>query len=134
MLRFLLDTDICSFLINCRFPEVRQQALRLPRASMGISAVTRAELRYGALLKGTGELRRLIEGFLEEFECRSWDSECADIHAEIHVHLKRTGAPAGANDTLIAAHALALDVTLVTHNTRHFEKVPGLRLADWVNP
>ncbi len=132
MLRYLLDTDTCSFLINYKFPEVRQQALKLPRASMGISAVTRAELRYGALLKGSGELRRLIDGFLSEFECRSWDSECADTHAEILVYLKKTGAPAAANDTMIAAHAIALDVTLVTHNTRHFEKVPGLRLVDWV--
>jgi tRNA(fMet)-specific endonuclease VapC len=132
MLRYLLDTDTCSFLINHRFPEVRQQALKLPRAAMGISAVTRAELRYGAFLKGPGELRRLIEGFLTEFECHSWGSDCADVHGEIRVQLKKIGAPATALDTMIAAHAIALDVTLVTHNTRHFENVPGLRMVDWV--
>jgi tRNA(fMet)-specific endonuclease VapC len=134
VLRYLLDTDICSFLINGRFPEIEKRVQRLPRSAIGISNITRAELRYGALLKGSARLIKTLDSFLTEFESYSWDNECADIYAEIRVHLKKTGAPATANDTMIAAHARSLDVTLVTHNTRHFEKVPGLRLADWVNP
>jgi len=133
MLRYLLDTDICSFLINARFPEIEHRVQKLSLASMGISSLTRAELNYGAQLKGSGRLIQLVESFLSNFKCHSWDANCADIHAEIRVHLKKSDAAAAAIDTMIAAHAIALDVTLVTHNTRHFENVPGLRLADWVN-
>jgi tRNA(fMet)-specific endonuclease VapC len=132
VLRYLLDTDTCSFLINGRFPEVEHRIHKLPLVTIGISTVTRAELRYGALLKGSARLIQTVDVFLGQFENQSWDQACADVHAEIRAHLKKSGAPATALDTMIAAHAIALDVTLVTHNTRHFEKVPSLRMVDWV--
>lgn len=132
-MRYLLDTDTCSFLIDGRFVEVQQRALALPIDDLAISVITRSELRFGVELKKSNKLDRLVNSFLAEFQCLPWTARCADIHAVIRAQLQRSGSPIGGFDTLIAAHALALDVTLVTHNTRHFEKVPGLRLADWVN-
>jgi len=131
--RYLLDTDTCSYLIDGRFVEVQQRALSLPINDLAISVITRSELRFGVELKKSYKLDRLVNSFLSEFQCLPWTASCADIHAAIRAQLQRSGSPIGGFDTLIAAHALALDMTLVTHNTRHFEKVPGLRLADWVN-
>ena len=132
-MRYLLDTDTCSYLIDGRFVEVQQRALSLPINDLAISVITRSELRFGAELKKSIKLDRLVNRFLAEFQCLPWTASCADIHAAIRAQLQRSGSPIGGFDTLIAAHALALDMTLVTHNTRHFEKVPGLRLADWVS-
>jgi tRNA(fMet)-specific endonuclease VapC len=131
--RYLLDTDTCSYLIDGRFPEVQQRVLAQPIGAFGISVITRAELRYGAELKGSIKLHRLVNGFLAEFESLSWTAHCADIHASLRAKLKNAGAPIGGFDTLIAAHALALNLTLISHNVRHFRKVPGLNVEDWVN-
>jgi tRNA(fMet)-specific endonuclease VapC len=132
-MRYLLDTDTCSYLISGRFPEVQQRSLALPITDLGISVITRTELRFGAELKGSNKLDRLVNYFLAEFESLPWTNSCADIHAEIRAKLQKSGTPICGFDTLIAAHALALNLTLITHNARHFEKVPGLRLEDWVN-
>jgi tRNA(fMet)-specific endonuclease VapC len=132
--RYLLDTDTCSYLIDGRFPEVRQRALALPISEIGISVITRAELRFGVELKRSGKLDRLVSGFLAEFKCLPWTPSCADIHASIRAKLQKSGLPIGGFDTMIAAHAIALDVTLISHNLKHFGKVPGLQLEDWVNP
>ena len=130
-MRYLLDTDTCSYLIDGRFPEIQQRAL--PIAELGLSVITRSELRFGVELRKSDKLDRFVSSFLAEFACLPWTARCADIHAVIRAQLELSGSPIGGFNTLIAAHALALDMTLVTHNTRHFEKVPGLRLLDWVN-
>ena len=112
---------------------MQQRALALPIAELGISVITRSELRFGAELKESTRLSRLVSHFLAEFACLPWTASCADVHAEIRAKLHKSGSPIGGFDALIAAHALALDVALITHNVRHFEKAPGLRLEDWVN-
>lgn len=84
-------------------------------------------------LKGSIKLHRLVNCFLAEFESLTWSAQCADIHASLRSKLKNAGSPIGGFDTLIATHALALNLTLTTHNVRHFEKVPRLHVEDWVN-
>jgi tRNA(fMet)-specific endonuclease VapC len=132
MQRFLLDTDTCSFLISNRFPEVSQRAMQLPKSALMFSSVTRAELLYGVRLKASEKLERLVTRFLAEFDCQAWDSACADVHASLRLQLKNSGTPIGGFDTMIAAHALRLGATLVSHNSKHFTRVADLRCVDWV--
>ena len=77
--------------------------------------------------------RGLIDHFLLRLPNIAWTNQAADHYGEIKTLHKRQGTPIGELDTQIAAHALAEDLILVTHNTRHFEKVPGLQLEDWMN-
>ncbi len=132
-MRYLLDTDTCSYLMDGRFPEVQQRLLAVAISEIGISVITRAELRFGVELKQSVKLDRLVTGFLAEFKSLPWTASCADVHAAIRAKLQKSGAPIGGFDTLIAAHAIALDATLISHNQKHFGKVPGLRLEDWVD-
>ncbi len=107
--------------------------LALEKNEVAISAVTRAEMRYGlALLQPGDKRRRLVDLLLNEFPVLAWTREAADRYREIAAHLHQTGQPIGAMDTQIAAHALVLGLPLVTHNTRHFMRVPGLKLQDWL--
>ena len=64
--------------------------------------------------------------------CRYWTAQAADIYGETHTLLMKKGQPIGIMDVQIAAHALAENLILVTHNTRHFERIPGLKLEDWM--
>lgn len=115
---YLLDTNIVSYFLR--------------RSS--ISAMTRAELRFGqAAMKPEDRRRSLIDHFLLRLPNIAWTSQAADVYGDIKAVHKRAGTPIGELDTQIAAHAFAENLILVTHNTRHFEKVPGLKLEDWMN-
>lgn len=106
-MRYLLDTDTCSYLRDGQFPKVRQRALG-PLSDIGVSVITRAELRFGVELKQSGKLDRLVTGFLAEFKSLSWTASSADVHAAIRARLQKSGAPIGGIDTVIASHAIAL--------------------------
>jgi len=100
---------------------------------VAISAVVLAELLYGARVSLRPEeniehLRR----FATLVEVVSFDHTCAEAYSHLRAALRRLGRPAGKTDMLTAAAALAQDATLVTHNTRHFEAIPGLRVVDWI--
>ncbi len=133
MLRYLLDTDICSYAIK------RKQAKLLDRVRQGfereeicISVITRGELLYGLeLVPEAISLRRAVLGFLDTIPCHNWTSRAADHYAKLRAAQKISGKPIGYMDTQIAAHALAEDLTLVTHNTRHFKGIGGLNIENW---
>lgn len=133
-MRYLLDTNIVSYFVK----GISASLVQRMRAGVGaqniaISAVTRAELRYGVeLMDKFDKRRRRIELVLKEFPTLPWSSDAADEFGRIRAYLKRNGRRVGEFDTLIAAHALAEKLILVTHNTRHFENVPGLKLEDWM--
>jgi tRNA(fMet)-specific endonuclease VapC len=133
--RYLLDTDIVSYLIRRHDPglEARFKA-RLP-SSICVSAVTRAELMYG--LKGLPQQHRLqvdVPYFLGMIRVLPWDEKCADLYAEIRHHLTRSGNLIGELDMMIAANAMAIDAVLVTNNTRHFERIlMPLKLENWAS-
>jgi tRNA(fMet)-specific endonuclease VapC len=99
-----------------------------------ISAVTRAELRYGVARRpGATRLAELVEAFLGVARTAPWDANAADRLGALRAGLAASGAGTlGAWDEMIAAHALALDAVLVTGNTRHFQRVPGLVIEDWI--
>ena len=106
---------------------------RYQHPGLPLATHTRAETRYGLGLLNANDKRRASVGLLlHAFPALAWTLDSADLYGEIAAHLQQTGQTIGAMDTMIAAHALAEDLILVTHNTRHFERVPGLKLEDWV--
>ncbi|MDB5869704.1 MAG: vapC 2 [Polaromonas sp.] len=133
-LRYLLDTNIVSYYLRRSKPQLEARVSdALGQQTIAISALTRAELRFGqAGMNAEDRRRSLIDHFLLRLPNLAWTSQAADHYGAIKALHKRQGTPIGELDTQIAAHALAEDLILVTHNTRHFEKVPGLKLEDWM--
>lgn len=133
-MRYLLDTNIVSYFVKgVSASLVQRMQAGVDAQDIAISAVTRAELRYGVeLMDKFDKRRRRIELVLKEFPTLPWSIAAADEFGRIRAYLKRNGRPVGEFDTQIAAHALAEKLILVTHNTRHFENVPHLKLEDWM--
>lgn len=134
MIRYLLDTNIVSYYLRRASPALEERvndALR--QRSIAISVITRAELRYGQMGMAPVDRRRpLIDSFLLRLPSVEWGCDAADRYGALRHTLKTQGTPIGDMDTLIAAHAQAEELILVTHNTRHFENVPSLTLEDWM--
>ena len=137
MTRFVLDTDICIYLLNQR-PEHEHILQRMDGRSYGeilLSAITLAELRYGIAASQRREANlSKLELFLAQFEVVPFDEAAAASYGSIRAHLRAKGMPIGPLDTLIAGHAKTLEATLVTNNTAKFSRVPGLALENWLEP
>ncbi|MGK2927189.1 MAG: type II toxin-antitoxin system VapC family toxin [Lysobacterales bacterium] len=130
--RFLLDTNILSELVRRPQGQVAKCIEREGERSICTSIVVAAELRFGAQELGSERLSRQLETILGAIEILPLE-EPADLHyASIRCALERRGELIGPNDLLIAAHALALENTLVTANEREFSRVPGLLVANWL--
>lgn len=134
MTPYLLDTNIVSYFVKGIHPGLHaRMVLALQAQDLAISVITRAEVRYGAELMAAEDKRRArIDLLLQDLPALRWTAAAADIYGEIKALLKRQGTPIGEMDTQIAAHALAEDLTLITRNTRQFERIPGLKLEDWM--
>lgn len=130
-MKYLLDTNICIYLINTRPEHVLQRFRRHAASEVGISAITVGELASGVAKSGSERHLGTLERFLAPLEVVPFDDACAWHYGRLRAALARVGTPIGAMDQLIAAHALSLDLTLVTHNTREFQRVPGLRVENW---
>ena len=131
---YLLDTNIISYFINdYQLALVERVAQAMASQTAAISVITQAELRYGqAGMVAVDKRRMAIDLVLTQVIVLPWTAAAADQYGAIKHTLKRQGKPIGDMDTLIAAHALAEKLILVTHNTRHFENVPHLKLEDWM--
>lgn len=132
-MRFMLDTNICIYVIKRRPPSVLAMLLQHEAAGIGVSIVTVCELAYGAMKSGSARNQSALQQFLEPLEVADFDRGAAMVYATVRTQLEAAGKPIGPLDTQIAAHALSLDVTLVSNNTREFARVPGLKLANWVS-
>lgn len=134
-MKFLLDTNICVFVIRQKSLVVAQRFRQVPTGDLAISVVTLAELRYGADKSlQPNKNHSALNSFLAPLEVVDFDSAAADQYGKIRSDLERRGLPIGALDTLIAAHALSLGIRLVTNNTREFSRIVGLMLEDWTIP
>ena len=129
---FLLDTNVCIAFLNARDPRVRDQLLAIDPESVSLCSVVKAELLYGARnsQQVDANLGRLV-GFFEAFSSFAFDDGAAEHYGMVRAQLQREGRLIGANDLMIAAIALANDVTLVSRNQDDFRRIPGLRLASW---
>lgn len=132
-IHFLLDTNIVSYFLRRSSTALEQQVLDgLQQGQLAVSTLTRAELRFGQAAMAADDKRRaLIDQFLTQLPNLAWTEEAADQYGQIRAAHKKMGTPIGELDTQIAAHAMALKLTLVTHNLRHFERVQGLTVEDW---
>lgn len=132
---FLLDTNICIYLINRRagHEKLLERIARYEYGDVLISTVTLAELEFGVAKSARGaENRNRLDLFLARFELEPFDAGAAAAYGPIRASLESRGSPIGPLDTLIAAHALALGATLVTNNAREFAKVSGLKVENWL--
>jgi tRNA(fMet)-specific endonuclease VapC len=133
-MRYMLDTNICIYTIKHRPPEVVAALRRHAADGLGVSAITVAELFFGAAKSGSGRNLTALAHFLEPLEIADFDRSAAAAYGPLRAALESAGTPIGPLDTQIAAHALALDATLVSNNLREFSRVPGLKLANWAGP
>ena len=130
MTRYLLDTNVISELVRNPAGSVARR-IEPVRNRCITSILVVAEIRYGVRKRGSTRLARLIQPILESIEIMGWDSPADDAYATLRCELEAAGTPIGSNDLLIAAHALALDCTLVSENEREFRHVPGLKVENW---
>ena len=129
--RYLLDTNMASYVIKGNVPRVREKLLRVPITDVGISVMTEAELRFGVTRKPeAARLKLAVDEFLLRVDILLWDSSAAQQYAILRSALEDAGAPMGNMDMMIAAQALAAAVVLVTHD-RVFQRVKQLKLEDW---
>jgi len=132
--RYMLDTNIVAYAKNNRPEVVYERMSRFDPEDLCVSVITLAELEYGVFNSSNPERNQLaLTLFLANIEVVPFDDDAAVEYGRIRADLKRKGMPIGANDLMIAAHAKSLGVTLVTNNTREFERVEGLMLEDWAS-
>lgn len=129
---FLLDTNTLSDLIRNPAGRVAQRIAEVGTDRICTSLIVVCELRFGALKKGSPKLSQRMDMILDGIEILSLESPMEEAYADIRVVLERAGLPIGPNDLLIAAQALTLRLTVVTHNTNEFSRVPGLSVVNWL--
>lgn len=131
-MRYLLDTNVCVMYLNGESMTVRRQLQAMDLEEVAVCSVVKAELFYGAMRSvNPDESWRKQQRFLEVFVSLPFDDIAALIAGRVRAQLAASGTPIGANDLLIAAIAIANNLTLVTHNTREFSRVSELRMEDW---
>ena len=129
---YLLDTNILSDLIRNPFGPVAQRIEAVGAKAVCTSIIVAAELRYGCAKKGSPRLQARVEDILATIPVLPLEVPADADYGRQRAQLEASGQPIGGNDLLIAAHALALGLTLVTHNTREFSRIVGLQVEDWL--
>ena len=131
-MKCLLDTNMCIYLIKKKPPHVLERFNDYSVGEIGVSSITVAELRYGVeKSQRPAQNRRALGQFLIPLVVADFDEPAAEAYGRVRAALEAQGKSIGALDTLIAAHALSLEATLVTNDTREFSQVPDLGLANW---
>jgi tRNA(fMet)-specific endonuclease VapC len=132
MPEYMLDTDIASYIMNGKSPALLKKLQTVPTSAVCISAITKSEIMYGVEISPRQQKdRAALEFFLRHIQVLDYPADAAADYGNIRAALKSRGAQIGPNDTLIAAHARCLGLTLVTNNTREFGRVPGLKVENW---
>lgn len=129
---YLLDTNICIYIINEQPAQVLQRLIQVGRESLVISAVTVAELAFGIAKSTRADSRAKLENFLSKFPILDWDQGAAWVYGDVRKALEAKGQRIGERDLLLACQALALGAVMVTNNTREFERIEGLKLENWI--
>ena len=132
MLRFMLDTDICIYVLRHQYPSL-QAHLNRHAESLAVSTVVLSELYFGAENSSRpDENHRVLESFAARLSVLPFDASAAWHSGRVRAELKRAGRPIGAYDLMIAGHARSAGLTLVTNNAREFGRVPGLVVENWL--
>lgn len=132
MARYMLDTDICSYIMKRSNDRLLKKLRRVSPNDVCISVITKAELLFGVEVSARRQHdEAALVAFLRHVVIMDFGDGAAPQYANIRAELKTRGTLIGANDLFIAAHARSLDLTLVTNNTREFGRVRDLRLENW---
>jgi tRNA(fMet)-specific endonuclease VapC len=128
----MLDTNICSYIIRNRPQSIKEKFQEVEQNhTVALSSIVVSELLYGATKKDSTKLMRVVSAFIDNFIIYDYSKISAQSYGNIRTDLEKKGKIIGANDLLIASHALSLGAVLVTNNRREFERVEGLVLEDW---
>jgi tRNA(fMet)-specific endonuclease VapC len=131
-MRYLLDTNILSSLIRDPQGRIAERIKVVGEQAICTSIVVAAELRYGAAKKASPRLTEQVEAVLGVIEILPLELPADEIYGSIRTQLELAGTPIGGNDLIIAAHAITLDLTLVSDNEGEFTRVAGLRIENWL--
>lgn len=129
---YLLDTNICIYLINHKPQQVFERFRQYQLGQLAVSSITASELAFGVEKSGSERNKQALKKFLSPLEILPYDEQAIWHYAQLRHDLQSKGQTIGSLDMLIAAHALALDVVLVTNNTKEFERIERLKLENWV--
>ena len=131
-MRYMLDTNVCIDYLKGNSEKIRDRIISAPDDTLCVSAITFSELMFGVENSSNREKNLVaLNFFLLKIDIVPYDDQAAAAYGEIRKQLKQEGNLIGGMDMLIAAHARASDSVLVTHNTREFNRVQGLRIEDW---
>ncbi len=131
-MRYMLDTNIVSYLIRERLPDAEDLLAGIDRGETGLSVCVKAELTFGALLEPEATKRnKRLEQFLRSIKILPWDEAACDHYADIAAKLEAIGEKIGHFDEMIAAHARSQGCVMITNNIRHFARIPGLSITNW---
>ena len=131
-MKYLIDTNICIYIMNKRPPAVIKKFKRFELGEIGISTITVSELQYG-VSKSNHRKKNAdrLEEFLAPLEMLTYDQMAARVYGDIHFQLENLGQPIGPLDLLIAAHAISRDLVLITNNEREFKRIKRLKVENW---
>lgn len=130
--RYLLDTNIISDMVRNPAGRAAARLAQVDDRQVCTSIVVASEIRFGVIRRNSPRLTAQVEAVLSSLPILAFEEPADSRYGELRAHLERAGQPIGYNDLFVAAHALALDLTLVTDNQREFSHVPGLRLENWL--
>jgi tRNA(fMet)-specific endonuclease VapC len=131
-MKYMLDTNICIYLIKQQPPKVLKHFKAHTVGDIGLSSITLAELRYGvSKSRHIEKNQQALDEFILPLEIADFEEKAAQEYGVIRAELERAGRPIGSMDMLIGAHAHALGVTLVTNNTKEFKQIKKLKIVDW---
>jgi tRNA(fMet)-specific endonuclease VapC len=130
--RFLLDTNIVSDLVRHPRGRIAERIAEVGEQHICTSIIVAAELRYGAAKKGSSRLTAQLEAVLAAVDVLALEAPVDAVYGELRARLEQAGQSIGANDLLIAAHAVALGHTVVTDNEREFSRIDDLRVENWL--
>jgi tRNA(fMet)-specific endonuclease VapC len=130
--RYMLDTNVISDLIRNPKGKAAKRIARVGENNICTSIIVAAELRYGCAKKGSERLLKSVEDLLAEIDVLPFESPADVEYGNIRSELENAGKPIGANDFLIAAHAAAVNATIVTANVDEFKRVRGLKVENWL--
>lgn len=132
MPRYMLDTDICSYIMRRSHVAVLKRLAKVPVSDVCISVITKSELLFGVEVSPKRRQdEAALDGFLRYLDVLDFPDKASSHYAKICADLKARGAMIGANDLLIAAHVRSLGLTLITNNTREFGRVRSLPIENW---
>ena len=133
MIKYLLDTNICIYIIKRKPIDVIERFRQTQISQVGISSITLSELEYGIVKSSKPDQNRFaLAQFLAPMEILPYGDEAAQQYGRLRAYLEKQGTPIGSLDMLIAAHALSIDCILVTNNEKEFNRVSNLNIDNWV--